>query len=1160
MFTPSSERGGVGVGVTPPPPTTPASYSSASARVAAARRRSGLFTTPGARRSPFGTPGRSTPLNRSLQTSQLVETSGQYAMESYGSSLPTLVMEALNFADRNVEISAVLSEEGWAWLVCGRRLLVWRYRQEESRPRLVNHQFRELTLPPSDLAHRAQLVVVYTPTEGQVPSCIAASPEGFVRYWATITHEASYCEVSTELQGQECESLVSLGAGLGCLLATTTSTTLLLQPSGGLGGGQTINVRHLKAPAGLLGGISRRVSSLMFGSMPTQAPEARLVRAVGVPGAQGEERAVLVLSANSLQKWYLAPGQSDRLVYECNVEKHIRESFVDHVWGRERAGATQLRVWLVDMQPAAGGTAVMILTAAVNPQVSQQLVYALATMETGGSTPPSSVSNFSVLKHSEYYQDSAENVLLAQRFLLCGTTAYIYNKNTVLCVSVGEGDSGDRVEFSGASDSILGVGRSQRLPLFFSANHGIVSITPTAANTSAIGGLINESLMEEGASRMAEGLNLTMGSLAEGGADQDKATRLQAAFLHYNKGNVAQSQLLLDDLFPGSDTSQLDSAVLQLSIALLDDSPATDPRWAEALKGSAGGTIAPTSLIVLNQLRDKTTAHQYFINFLQQMGLWQQLSAGVVKDTRVATKTCLAEHGQRLAFATALRNLHNEHQDLVDSAIKHVVAERGEVPKNKLTYADLFYRRVSQVEDIIAGVLRAQEEVLSADVAPRDAVATIHSVNKLLLALLHTARAPSPTVPASTTTTDQPLEHVPWTAARGAKGTRTLLLQQHQTTVQVGLVRAEDSTTRSRLYGQLVDLADFILGDYQPHLQSLAALPLAHDAHQALLKEYRRDRYNLIAPLVEGEQYDQAVSLAEKYCDFRTLVEVCDRTNNQERLTQYMNMFGSEGFSDFVFRWYLETGKRGKLLSQGAGQQGGELARFLQDYSSLAWLHQINTQDFSSAHSTLRHLAQEETTYLSRKKTLLSLSKLCSLVSGGDGGGGGDTTTGSLALEDDSLSLEEELIHYQEQLPESVLSAHFLDPDTMRVLSPTELVHMYTSEDNISANEFDFKKALDLLSFVGEEESEELRRLIWVRALQKNTWEHLDTDNPLQALSDTIFFRTVELAFTQGCEVRELLVPVEEMLACEELEKLCQDANFTFLLRAGYEHIDKLLG
>ena len=58
-------------------------------------------------------------------------------------------------------MSAVLSPCGWAWLVCSRRLLVWCYRN-------VKYQFRELTLPPSDLAHRAQLVVVYAASEGQV--------------------------------------------------------------------------------------------------------------------------------------------------------------------------------------------------------------------------------------------------------------------------------------------------------------------------------------------------------------------------------------------------------------------------------------------------------------------------------------------------------------------------------------------------------------------------------------------------------------------------------------------------------------------------------------------------------------------------------------------------------------------------------------------------------------------------------------------------------------------------------------------------------------------------------------------------------------------------------------------------------------------------------
>ncbi|MCL4143574.1 UNVERIFIED_CONTAM: hypothetical protein GTU68_053297 [Idotea baltica] len=181
------------------------SFTSASARAmaaAAARRRStGVnLLSSAAKRSPYNAGGRTTPLNRSLQTSQIVESgTGQYNVKSYGSSLPALVLEALTFADRNADLSTVLSSSGWAWFVAGRRLLMWRYRSEGSL-RIANHQFRELTLPPSDLAHRAQLVTVFSQTEGQVPSCIAVSPEGFVRYWPNITHEGSYYEISTDLQ------------------------------------------------------------------------------------------------------------------------------------------------------------------------------------------------------------------------------------------------------------------------------------------------------------------------------------------------------------------------------------------------------------------------------------------------------------------------------------------------------------------------------------------------------------------------------------------------------------------------------------------------------------------------------------------------------------------------------------------------------------------------------------------------------------------------------------------------------------------------------------------------------------------------------------------------------------------------------------------------
>lgn len=57
-----------------------------------------------------------------------------------------------------------ISNEGWAWFVCGRRLLVW----QASGKRPINTQCRELTLPPSDLAHRAHLVTVYTMQSSQV--------------------------------------------------------------------------------------------------------------------------------------------------------------------------------------------------------------------------------------------------------------------------------------------------------------------------------------------------------------------------------------------------------------------------------------------------------------------------------------------------------------------------------------------------------------------------------------------------------------------------------------------------------------------------------------------------------------------------------------------------------------------------------------------------------------------------------------------------------------------------------------------------------------------------------------------------------------------------------------------------------------------------------
>lgn len=188
--------------------------------------------------------------------------------------MPVLVTEALTFADRNAAVSARLSPEcGYAWLVCGRRLLIWQYRVtplqvQSGTPKRggMTNQCYELQLPQSDLAHKAELVAVFPSSGNTFPSCIAVSPEGVVRYWPVVTHEGMSVEQQIDLQGQECDSLTSV-EGLGCILATTTCTVVLVQrtevPR------PALSCNTLKMPSGWLGGISKRMSSFIFGPIST---------------------------------------------------------------------------------------------------------------------------------------------------------------------------------------------------------------------------------------------------------------------------------------------------------------------------------------------------------------------------------------------------------------------------------------------------------------------------------------------------------------------------------------------------------------------------------------------------------------------------------------------------------------------------------------------------------------------------------------------------------------------------------------------------------------------------------------------------------------------------------------------------------------------------
>ena len=144
-------------------------------------------------------------------------------------------------------------------------------------------------------------------------------------------------------------------------------------------------------------------------------------------------------------------------------------------------------------------------------------------------------------------------------------------------------------------------------------------------------------------SRLADSLNL---SVSAAGLDdltmsESKGDQLKAAFLLFCKRSMGQSVSIVAELFPASDgatvaavvDSALDRLVANMSQDLIEDFPASDPRWMESAEGVASASSGAlssvgtsTSLLILHQLRDKQTAHDFYINFLKEVGLWDRVS------------------------------------------------------------------------------------------------------------------------------------------------------------------------------------------------------------------------------------------------------------------------------------------------------------------------------------------------------------------------------------------------------------------------------------------------------------------------------------------------------------------------------------------------------
>ncbi|XP_068258268.1 nuclear pore complex protein Nup133 isoform X2 [Nyctibius grandis] len=1066
-----------------------------------------------------------------------------YDIKAFGSSLPVKIMEVLKTADDDYQLSIQVDESGWAWLVHKDRLIIWKIGHS---PVAKLSLCKELQLPPSDYQWTSSLAAITClSSSSEAPSLqslaiMVATSEGSVRYWPNLAHEGSYTETFTDFGSSLCICLTAVKGGSFILSSSRGQLVRLIPDSSG-----KIHQHALPQSQGMFSGIGRKVSSLL--GILSPGHDAMISGVLW----DKERSSFYMLTTSNLNKWEI-DDSSERYILNWDINRTLKEHITDAIWGSEsnyediKGG---VNIHYVDLQQNCDG--LVLLAAAWHPGDHPCLVYyTLITVEDKGYQ----MSDDVVVEVTQYNPSfrSEEEVLcslLVPDYFSHG--AYLYKEEEVFACSTGTGRISlpqEKILFGIQGDIILGAGSCTSLPIFFTKKSGFITIL-SRENISVLPEDLEESLSSSVAEPRSESPAFDSTSRLEIIAQEDKTRLLKAAFLQYCRRDTVNAQSMVAELFPsnaGLDSdAELDRAVTRISVDLTDDYPASDPRWAESVPEAAG--FSNTSLILLHQLEDKTKAHSFFIEFLHQVGVFEHLSSSPVRGMPMATRLLLCEHAEKLAAAIVLKNHHSRLPDLVNAAILIALNKRESDIPPSLTPADVFFREVSKIDSIFECLLEEEEQILKEmPVESIEWAQIVVNVNNIIKDMLQAAcqyRQSRASLYETGELPEREPEYIPWTASSGL---RTTIIRQHGIILKVVYPQV-DSNLRSIVAEQLVALLNCFLDGYVSQLKSVDR-PADQERYSNVEMEYVQKRSELLSPLLSLGQYQMAASLAEKYCDFDILVQMCEQTDNQARLQRYMNQFADQNFSDFLFRWYLEKGKRGKLLSQPIAQHG-QLASFLQAHEHLSWLHDINSQDLQKAHRTLQTLANKETRYFAKKKTLLGLSKLAALAS--------DFSEDILQEKIEEISEQERFLLHQETLPEQLLAEKQLNLNDMPVLSASQLIDMYICDENKRANEYDFKKALDLLEYIYEEEEvdvNDLKLKILCKALQRDGWSSSDgKDDPIEASKDSIFVKILQKLLKEGVQLSEYLPEVKDLLQANELGHLKYNAYFKFVLKANYE-------
>ncbi|VIO89852.1 Uncharacterized protein BM_BM8142 [Brugia malayi] len=1081
----------------------------------------------------------------------------ELVLESVGNDYPGLVREALAGKEPNTLCSGSLSSCGYAWLIIGQSLYVWKYDAEDDyigAPAVLN-------MPPSGLPYNAQTVCIYKRQGFSTLGIIAVTPEGVVRHWSMP--DRHFSDSSVDLDREVALSLTRVNLqsseGICFLLATTTCSLFLLNvnvsiaPTPGkrqrLSSEITIKTIHTNARSG----ISGKLASAIFGE--GRQSGAKLVKALVYEQSNGDlvnSRSNASSSSNSVvaKNMHILAATEHHLysysirdsakIWSCQLANIASEHFALNLWNSYDVEECsewheEIKTWILDVVNIRNGA--LVLFACSNKVVSKQIYFAFGYIsEYDGAHPPADIEWFCVLKAlSDKYEISEKNALadIALR-LPTGSEQVLHDKmESVLVVTqkaIYSFSLPDRllkktpfklVLCAKYNATFISSGRDTRYCYIFLEETGLqrVRLLPRGFDANLAQTIAQMSKME------VHPINLSS-------VTTDRRA-LAMAFYLFSKADLHEANKMMQELLENRHTG-IAQICVDYAIDLADDIP-NDERWIAVNHPSHSVATADqlssksSFLLEVHLEEQKKRVLAMFILFIKNVGFDDKLNRTIkthLSQSRSA-RSQIVELIEKIDIAIDLYKWSKKNpSSIFDAAIERILSKRKEGidrERDLLTRYDYFFREISRIEELFNGLLEEEEDIIGNDDEMLDY--KVECVEYVGTALIIGKEAIDQRRDDAVLDMGNDLR---WTQEKHIlKPFIKHLNMLFNCINQAG----HECSKYVALLKQGVVIAAFIMNEQ------------AFD---------ERQNSSIVAKFLEISEHTIAIELAKRFQDYKTLIRLACALPDIERkakIEEYKEFFSSGDFCNMLYEYYLENGYMRDLLEV----KEPEANLFFATQTNVGWMRDLENGDFAKACHTLKTLSRKSNDDVILKRRLLSFAKLSALC---------EDEVDENFLEGVKRDLN--LIKLQQKLDPN-LEMKFDSPD------PVSKIRSCTAEEIIRANLSDtscnidrcFDALLTLSTLIDEEASNgiasdlvhSLQTKIWIAAVRANSeyWKKVtpDDDPRYPTVYSELLDRIVACDELSSERKIELIPDTKELAEC--LTEFAHNKLFGVLLRTNEE-------